>query len=472
MAFPLHRVALAACLCLLACRPDTTRPHQGPPPAPACGDGFVDPGEECDGENLGTATCESLGFDTGTVSCDAECKRVTAACVKHCGDGTVDLGEQCDDKAGPLDCPTFGAKRCTAACAIDDSHCVTQPFAPAPALQLAKGGPAIIADLSPTGFGDLVVAVPSYLRLETFPYTVAQGFVAGRKLSFGSVPVAALAGDLDGDGQVDLAGLNADGTVDRYRYLPASNSFTPERYPAPDGGFVCPAAAWVGVMRGPGAAADDLVALGCATATSPPTAQALLVYRAGATATVPIQLPHLGILAAALGDVDGDGLADLAFVDGTAPELNWLRAEPPGFAAGTPLPLPATPSALAAGDLGGDGKLCLAVIEGPNVKVLENTGAAFVERAAFAQTGAIGLQLLDADLDGRLDVVWLDGDTLRVRRNAGNFAFTAYDATTGQGTPLSLAAGDVDGDGDPDFAATYGQGADATVTYLVLNKVR
>ncbi|MBI3178840.1 MAG: hypothetical protein HYZ27_04225, partial [Deltaproteobacteria bacterium] len=34
-----------------------------------CGDGAIDPGEECDGGNLGGATCVGLGFSGGTLSC-------------------------------------------------------------------------------------------------------------------------------------------------------------------------------------------------------------------------------------------------------------------------------------------------------------------------------------------------------------------------------------------------------------------
>lgn len=41
--------------------------------ADVCGDGVVDLAERCDGENLGGATCESLGMGAGTLSCAADC---------------------------------------------------------------------------------------------------------------------------------------------------------------------------------------------------------------------------------------------------------------------------------------------------------------------------------------------------------------------------------------------------------------
>lgn len=37
----------------------------------ACNNGILDPGEQCDGNNLGGFTCESLGYGGGTLSCDA-----------------------------------------------------------------------------------------------------------------------------------------------------------------------------------------------------------------------------------------------------------------------------------------------------------------------------------------------------------------------------------------------------------------
>ncbi len=46
-----------------------------------CGNGKVDPGEKCDGSNMGGGTCTSLGFDSGTLTCTASCQFDTRACV-------------------------------------------------------------------------------------------------------------------------------------------------------------------------------------------------------------------------------------------------------------------------------------------------------------------------------------------------------------------------------------------------------
>ncbi len=48
---------------------------------PACGDGSIDvPGEQCDGSDLGGASCVSLGFAGGALACDGSCVFDTGPC--------------------------------------------------------------------------------------------------------------------------------------------------------------------------------------------------------------------------------------------------------------------------------------------------------------------------------------------------------------------------------------------------------
>jgi hypothetical protein len=51
---------------------------------PNCGNGALDAGEQCDGTNLGGASCSSLGFPGGTLSCTAACTFNTSACTPAC----------------------------------------------------------------------------------------------------------------------------------------------------------------------------------------------------------------------------------------------------------------------------------------------------------------------------------------------------------------------------------------------------
>ncbi|MFH2008630.1 MAG: DUF4215 domain-containing protein, partial [bacterium] len=66
---------------------------------PVCGDGVIDPGEECDGSVLGGATCQGRGFDNGALACGDGCTFDETGCFDdpRCGDGNVDAGEVCDD---------------------------------------------------------------------------------------------------------------------------------------------------------------------------------------------------------------------------------------------------------------------------------------------------------------------------------------------------------------------------------------
>lgn len=100
-----------------------------------CGDGRINGPEACDGDQLGGATCDSLGQGEGTLACDAACQYDTSGCsgggAPVCGDGTADTdaGEQCDggDLAG-ADCRSRGFDRgalaCNEDCSFDTSGCV------------------------------------------------------------------------------------------------------------------------------------------------------------------------------------------------------------------------------------------------------------------------------------------------------------------------------------------------------------
>ncbi len=63
-----------------------------------CGNGIKEFGEDCDGADLGGATCETRGCGGGgSLACDAGCTFDTTACFDCpvCGDGSCDLGEDC-----------------------------------------------------------------------------------------------------------------------------------------------------------------------------------------------------------------------------------------------------------------------------------------------------------------------------------------------------------------------------------------
>lgn len=54
---------------------------------PGCGDTIIQLGEECDGSNLNSNTCQTRGFSTGTLSCDSSCFFNTSQCANESSGG-------------------------------------------------------------------------------------------------------------------------------------------------------------------------------------------------------------------------------------------------------------------------------------------------------------------------------------------------------------------------------------------------
>ncbi len=96
----------------------------------SCGDGFVDPGEQCDGAELNGADCTTAGFYFAPgLACKADCTFDTASCSGRCGDGVLDDAEQCEgNNVGEATCLSRGFSGGTlacdaAACVYDTSGC-------------------------------------------------------------------------------------------------------------------------------------------------------------------------------------------------------------------------------------------------------------------------------------------------------------------------------------------------------------
>jgi hypothetical protein len=99
-----------------------------------CGDGVVNSGESCDGDDLSGLTCQDYGFESGSLSCSSVCGIDTSACTggpkPHCGNGVIDAGEQCegDDLGRVSSCTDFGGYTggnisCNSSCKFEMSAC-------------------------------------------------------------------------------------------------------------------------------------------------------------------------------------------------------------------------------------------------------------------------------------------------------------------------------------------------------------
>ena len=95
-----------------------------------CGNGVINDGEECDGDNLADQTCQSLGYQAGILACTSRCTFDRSRCQGGavCGNGLLEGGEECDgtDKGGKA-CEDLGFDGgelgCDPSCRMETTGC-------------------------------------------------------------------------------------------------------------------------------------------------------------------------------------------------------------------------------------------------------------------------------------------------------------------------------------------------------------
>ena len=99
------------------------------PAGPVCGDGVVEPPEQCDGEGI---DCDAFGADTDEAPCTADCIYNLSACrnAPVCGDGVVEPPEPCEPDVelrqtceGLSNTFVGGELSCTKNCTYDTTEC-------------------------------------------------------------------------------------------------------------------------------------------------------------------------------------------------------------------------------------------------------------------------------------------------------------------------------------------------------------
>ena len=95
-----------------------------------CGDGMIMDAEECEPNNLANASCESLGWTSGTLACGPKCTFDESGCSGRCGDGVLAGAEQCEGaELGGASCKSLGfyddttALQCSSLCTFDITGC-------------------------------------------------------------------------------------------------------------------------------------------------------------------------------------------------------------------------------------------------------------------------------------------------------------------------------------------------------------
>jgi hypothetical protein len=179
-------------------------------------------------------------------------------------------------------------------------------------------------------------------------------------------------------------------------------------------------------------------------------------------------LGQADVVALVAGDWDGDGDLDLAANSGIS-TVNVLENDGTGdFTPADTVSGQTNVQALIAGDWDGDGDLDLASANFGSsvVGILINDG--FGDFTAGnpigGQPSVVALAAGDWNGDGDLDLAANSGiSTINVLKNDGTGSFTLLDSISGQTNVKALVAGDWDGDGDLDLAAANSSASEVAI---------
>jgi len=334
-----------------------------------------------------------------------------------------------------------------------------------------------VVDLSGTGHLTVLSANAASPQSQSFlvariqESTTPVAFQAPVRSATGLAPVAMVAGDLNGDGLVDVAVAD--------RAAVNGNHFVDVQFQAAGspGSFSAPVELPLGVLLPHDLALADLDGdgkLDIAVAASGTSAVQVFFQGAVAGSFGPAIAYAVGgePAAVATADLIGSGRADLVVATANGKVSVLLHGPSPGtFLPGVDYPAGTNPAGVQVGDLNGDGRPDILVADylGALVVLLQSPAGDGTFQAAVSYDtrtpGSCSLALGDLDGDGRLDVVVANAGPPGY---PGSVAVFLQDPATpgalkpavlyrGYWGPLWVAIGDLDGDGRPDLVVADGE---------------
>jgi len=306
---------------------------------------------------------------------------------------------------------------------------------------------------------------PFVVTFNGVPGIDANSFAAKVDFTTGTNPQSVSIGDLDGDGKADLAVTNyISNTVSVFRNTGSASSISyAAKVDFTTGSN--PRSVSIGDLDGDGKA--DLAVANWSSPT-------VSIFRNTSVAIGNISYAAkvdftsgTGPISVSIGDLDGDGKADLAVANHNSGILSVFRNTGSvgsiSYAAKVDFTTTSGPHSVSIGDLDGDGKVDLAVANNSSntVSVFRNTGsvgnisyAAKVDFTTGTQPYSVSIGDLDGDGKADLAVANYNSNTVSVLRNTSSVGSISYAVKIDLATagPTSVTMGDLDGDGKVDLA--------------------
>ena len=330
-------------------------------------------------------------------------------------------------------------------------------FLPGPDVPVGRG-PANVVAGDVDGDGDLDLLAANF-------NTEVSVLLNGGRGTFSSAPSVTMSGDIrhlaladvDGDGDLDLLAptyANGSGNLVGVRLNDGSGQFSgSQNVPVDQGPY--------GVATGDVDGDGDLDLLTANNARGTGTVSVRLNDGTGTFSgshNVPVGRNPISV---AVGDVDNDGDLDLLTANANSQTASVRVNNGAGvFGGGQEVPV-VDPFTIAVGDVDADGDLDLVTVgRGEQASVRLNNGTGTFSGSQNVPVGpwSFGLAMGDVDGDGDLDIVSANANgggpgTASVRLNNGAGIFSGNQEVSTGAITQGVALGDIDGDGDLDLLA-------------------